>query len=409
MVAALLIGGCAAHTSGPGLEVSAEASGMDSPLTIKASGLSAQQRVTISVSSTDALGVEWTSEASYIADSHGAVDSRTSSAVSGSFTGADRMGLLTFMRPSANSKPNAQYLWGATPSEFRFELHLNGRTVGSATINRSAATASTNTRALTLQGEGFLGTYSASKDTTSLSPAVLIIGGSEGGNSGALIGARLAAHGIRALSVAYFGEPGLPTQLSNIPLEYFATALTWLRHQPGVDPHRVWIIGGSRGSEAALLVGVHYPELVNGVIVNAPSSVSICSYPSCDGPAWTLGGAALPYTRQFNAPAPTDDPAAIIPVSKIVGPLLAVCGKDDTVWHSCTYGHAIIAQLAKGNGAHAHALLTYEDAGHLGSVLPYQPGSTTTTSTGGTAIGTGQALATAWPKEIGFILSGSRG
>ena len=47
-----------------------------------------------------------------------------------------------------------------------------------------------------------------------------------------------ASHGIATLSLGYFGEPGLPTQLKNIPLEYFETVLQWLSTQPGVDPQR---------------------------------------------------------------------------------------------------------------------------------------------------------------------------
>jgi hypothetical protein len=50
-------------------------------------------------------------------------------------------------------------------------------------------------------------------------PALLIFGGSEGGLSGTLIAALLAAHGYPALALAYFNAPGLPATLSDIPLE----------------------------------------------------------------------------------------------------------------------------------------------------------------------------------------------
>ena len=79
-----------------------------------------------------------------------------------------------------------------------------------------------------------------------------MFGGSEGGQGfSPVIAGLFASHGYPALSVAYFGAPGLPKTLSSIPLEYFTGALTWLRKQPGVDPSRVWIYSGSRGSEAA--------------------------------------------------------------------------------------------------------------------------------------------------------------
>src|ERR1039458_4212970 len=66
-----------------------------------------------------------------------------------------------------------------------------------------------------------------------------------------------------ALGVAYSAEPGLPQTLSRIPLEYFAGALRWLARQPGVDPARIAVLGVSRGSEAAQLPGVYYPNLVH--------------------------------------------------------------------------------------------------------------------------------------------------
>jgi pimeloyl-ACP methyl ester carboxylesterase len=84
----------------------------------------------------------------------------------------------------------------------------------------------------------------------------------------------LASRGHPALAVAYFGLPGLPATLTRIPLEYFATALRWLARQPGVNSDRIIVVGTSRGSEAAQLLGVHYPDLVHSVVALSPSSVA---------------------------------------------------------------------------------------------------------------------------------------
>jgi dienelactone hydrolase len=405
---AVALGGCAAHAATPMLTVTPAVSGMDSPLTVEASGLPAGQSATISVDSTDAKHIGWSGRAVFVANSHGGVDSRTSAAKSGSYTGVDGMGLVTFMRPTTAVAVNSEYWWATGQVRFRFELHVSGRVVATSTVTRTAIAAFTVTSSLTLQRDGLIGEFTASKNTSALSPAVLMIGGSEGGNSGPLVGARLAAHGIRSLSVAYFGETGLPAQLAKIPLEYFAKALTWLRSQPGVDPHHVWVMGGSRGSEAAELLGVHYPNLVNGVVVNAPSSVAICSYPNCNGPVWTLNGTAIPYTKQFNNTTPADDPAAVIPVDRIAGPLLAVCGTADHTWSSCDYGNSIMTQLTHAHDSYPHQLLSYPGAGHLGEVLAYEPGSATAINTESTAIADDQAQAAAWPKEVAFILDNSR-
>jgi dienelactone hydrolase len=88
---------------------------------------------------------------------------------------------------------------------------------------------------------------------------VLIIGGSQGGLASTLAADLLAAHGHPALAIAYFNGPGLPSALVDIPLEYFAGALRWLRRQPQVEPQHVLTLGISFGSEAALLLheGLH--------------------------------------------------------------------------------------------------------------------------------------------------------
>ena len=48
--------------------------------------------------------------------------------------------------------------------------------------------------------------------------AVLVLGGS-GGHEPGFLGEALAGEGLAALTLAYFGAPGLPDQLREIPLE----------------------------------------------------------------------------------------------------------------------------------------------------------------------------------------------
>src|ERR1700679_3893558 len=82
-------------------------------------------------------------------------------------------------------------------------------------------------------------------------PAIIILGGSEGGMGAASArdGRVIAQHGYATLQLAYFDAPGLPKDLALIPLEYFKTAIDWLRTQAGVDPKRIGIVGGSIGGE----------------------------------------------------------------------------------------------------------------------------------------------------------------
>jgi len=197
--------------------------------------------------------------------------------------------------------------------------------------------------------------------------------------------------------------------LEDIPLEYFAKALRWLASRPGVDSRRIWVDGSSRGSEAALLLGVHYPGLVHGVVALVPSDAAICSYPGCAGPAWTFQGKAVPYTKQFDDPHPTDDPAAVIPVTKIQGPVFLDCGGSDQVWSSCPYAQAVMAQLAAAHDRYPHVLMVSQEGGH-GSALvlpPYEPGAAESeweSEVGGsTAIANDLAWAAQWPRFVDFL------
>lgn len=81
-------------------------------------------------------------------------------------------------------------------------------------------------------------------------PGVLLLGGSEGGlhERDARV---LAAEGFTVLALAYFGAPGLPPGLVDVPLEYFSRGLDLLAARA---PGRLGVLGGSRGGEAALLV-----------------------------------------------------------------------------------------------------------------------------------------------------------
>ena len=72
-------------------------------------------------------------------------------------------------------------------------------------------------------------------------------------------GAILASHGYAALSVGHFAVEGRPRGLVNIPLEYFETAISWMRAQTWFDSCLLAVWGASRGGELALLLGATFP------------------------------------------------------------------------------------------------------------------------------------------------------
>lgn len=115
-------------------------------------------------------------------------------------------------------------------------------------------------------------------------PAVLVVSG--GGGIEEFRGAILASHGYAALALGHFAVEGRPRGLVNIPLEYFETAIGWMRMQPWFDDRRLAVWGASRGGELALLLGATFPE-INAVAAWVPSGVVF----------WALGLAEPGDTR----------------------------------------------------------------------------------------------------------------
>ena len=223
---------------------------------------------------------------------------------------------------------------------------------------------------------------------------MLLFGGSEGGLSGTAEAGLLASRGIPTLALAYFAEPGLPATLSRIPIEYFERALRWLARQPGVDPHRLTVYGVSRGSEAALLLGLHDQALVHEVVALVPGNVVIGEYPGCCGPAWTLHGKPIPFQHTYGPVGP-----AQIPVERIKAALFLDCGGSDLIWPSCEMARAIVDRR-HGRAVTLHA---YPEAGHgVGNLLPNV--ALRAPITDGSVPGANAAgRRDAWPKLLRFL------
>lgn len=197
----------------------------------------------------------------------------------------------------------------------------------------------------------------------------------------------LARQGMTALSIRWFGGPGQPPGICEIPLETFTAAIDFLRRH---GARRIGILGVSKGAEAALLTSVHDPR-VDVVIALSPTSRVWCNVgPGLDGAqrpwrsSWTWQGQALPFVPldESWAPAEADgDPVAIrgwyelsertfadrlsaaeIPVDKARADLLLVAGGDDAMWPSLPFAEQL-ALRRRSVGASVR-LIARDDAGH---------------------------------------------
>ncbi len=341
---------------------------VDAPLGLRIRGLSPDERVDVRVATRDARGSRWRSRATFAADAQGLVDPSRQQPLAGTYRGVHPDGLLWSMRPVAPPRDNVAFLVPHRGISLEITVSASGRRLAARTARRLVEASGVTRRTLLPATTGVYGRYYApAARKTRTQPGVLLLGGSEGGLGGELVASLLASHGYPALSIAYFGEPGLPRGLAEIPLEYFTRALRWLARQPGVDGNRLVVLGASRGSEAALLLAAHFPKLVDAVIGISPSNVSVGSFPGCKDAAWTLAGRPIPYQCSYG-PAENTTGAAI-PVRRIEAPVLLVCGGVDSVWPSCPMAHAI-EQRRGGSG---DLLLAYPHAGHGVALTPNIP------------------------------------
>jgi dienelactone hydrolase len=392
------------------ISVSPQAALVDQPVAVTVQGLPAGARTTLTASARDTGGITWSATAQFKATSAGKV-SLGQPSLGGSYTGVNPMGLFTLMAPPPGSAPD-WFLYPPAGYDVTLQASVGGRVAATATVRRqSPVVVGVAERRLRPANGGVYGNLYLPKTTAARRPGVLVFSGSGGGLTTSFAAALLAAHGYPSLALAYFKAPGLPRTLHNIPLEYFTRALRVLRDQPGVDPHHLLVAGVSRGGEAALLLGAHFPQLVNGVIAGVPSSVvNPGEWPDASRPAWTLGGRPLPAVSpsERGQPNPPGKPRAVIPVERIRGPVLLACGGQDLKWPSCAYVDAITARLRAHRFPYRVTALRYRDAGHLIGGLTAYYGSMTDdalTSDGGTVAATQAAQADAHTNLLALLAS----
>lgn len=244
----------------------------------------------------------------------------------------------------------------------------------------------------------------------------------------------LASRGYVTLALAYFGATGLPKAMQRIPIEYFGRAIRSMQSLPDVQGPGITVIGGSRGAEAALIVGSTYPD-VNGVVGISASNVrwegaTAKEFPG--GPAWTYEGKPLAYVPFHIGPAfafryvwaaVTRGPLSLNPmfldslarvdsdqveiaVERIRGPVLLGSGGGDRKWPSERMSRNAINRLKRNRHPYPDEHASYPDAGHW---LPseYLPTAglqgRMAEEIGGTPAGTAAAQREWWPRVLRFL------
>jgi dienelactone hydrolase len=271
-------------------------------------------------------------------------------------------------------------------------------------------------------------------------PAIILLGGSEGGDRMAALAKAFAGHGYVGASVAYFGAPGTPSSLLNIPVETVGKALQTLTARSDVEASKIAILGASKGGEFALLAASTYPQ-IRAVIAYVPSPFAWFGFgangiPS--GCSWSKNGQPLPCVSQdpsagqqigqmfmqhqpISFRASYDESrkneaavkAAFFPLERINGPVLCLAGQDDQMWNSPAQCDSAMTYLHDHHHAYNDRTVTYPNAGHMFMIAYNGPKSamnsvntgSVTILFGGTPQGDANAAAAAWPAIYTFLAS----
>ncbi len=416
------------------LEVSPADSLTDQPLSIRLSGLAPGAEVTVAASAADAQGGRWRSESRFVAGAEGTLDLGRDAPASGSYDRADPVGPLWSLGPAEGERdPRFHIPWD------RFDVELEASADGeraSATVRRRFA--AEGVERIDIDEPGLTAALFLPPGS-GRHPGVAMYHGSGGGIAGlAPSGALLASHGFATLVVGYFGAPGTPDALCEVPLESLAAGVERLGAHAAVDGGRVAALGSSVGAEAALVMASYVEGLeLRALVAVAPSSVVWQALAEGRPPPksrWTLDGRPLPYAplkgerllgqilienplRKLVHRRPElhtvkayeaglGDAAAreaAIPVERIRAPLLLLAGEEDEVWPAAQMARAL---LERRGGERSDRLVTYANTGHI-SLRP--PGVPTTVlrsgelAFGGTAAGFFDAMQAAWPEILGFL------
>lgn len=278
---------------------------------------------------------------------------------------------------------------------------------------------------LTAPWEGFLAAPAAG----AAGAGVLVLSGS----SGRIERDRcrlFARAGAVAASIRWFGGPGQPAGICEVPLETFVAATELLRERGAV---RVSMLGLSKSAEAVLALST-VSDCADAVIALAPTSVVWGNVgPGRDGrerpcrSSWTWQEQPLPFVPYDASWTPTEPagapvsvlgwyerslaayadrlPAAAIPVEKTNADLVLIAGGADRVWPSLRFAHQLVdRRAAAGAGT---ALISQAGAGHR-TVFPGEvaPPPSSRFDHGGTPEADAALGAAAWPTVLAAVLGG---
>ena len=425
IVALLAIVGVNSGTSAaPTLTAPADIS-VPSPDPILVSGLAPDQPVDLESRRVANDGSIVTASATFRADKDGVVDTSSQAPLGGSYRGIEPLGLFW-----SATKPLA----APTSSPAKDMIEITLRSGGKELAAVSARTAPDPTRLVIEEKTPFAGAIVVRPDDRRRHPVLIVLGGSEGGDSTARTFAPFfAAQGYLVVGLPYY-EPdygqskriaGLPKAFTDIPVDRLVAVRAWLAGHPNADVRLIGLWGASKGAEFAAIAAARY-DWLKAVVLIVPSDVVWEGWGGGGTPtaSFAMAGkplAFVPYLgmelefarlgrgepmelsrahRAGRAAYPERVPAARIAIDRFAGAVMVVGGRDDRIWPSAEMAEAI-AQTRAERGLPTVSLV-YDRVGHALAGPGTEPAGGLV-GNGGEASAIARARIEAWAATARFL------
>ncbi|MEM7202293.1 MAG: acyl-CoA thioesterase/bile acid-CoA:amino acid N-acyltransferase family protein [Planctomycetota bacterium] len=248
------------------------------PVAIRLTGLDPGAEVTISAERVYGRRPPALHRASarFLADRDGVVDLERAQPVAAAWEGVDPRGLFWSMQSTEDPWPDGQ---SSTEVHFKADANDDGEPEAEVTVRLLRARDDLVETAL---GDRFPGAFLLRPPGDEPLPAIIVLGGSEGGDRTARSrGPQLASRGYAVVglpyySPAYYGQtaqfPELPAAFHNVPLDQLEAVRDWLRGRTDVVADRIGLYGVSKGAEF-VLAGASRIDGFAAVVAYVPSDV----------------------------------------------------------------------------------------------------------------------------------------
>jgi esterase/lipase len=407
----------------------------DEKLHIRISGLPPFRKVRVSASMhlPWAKSVQYDSFAWFTTDSLGNLDLANQKPDSGTYDFIDSMGLIVSMK-SQDPKAIKKIGQNISVDENLFIDIVAECEQDRASVRLERLFMANNIKRQRISDE-FVGELFYSEDGDY--PLIVLLGGSGSSlSSNSPIAAVLASRGFNVLSVAYFGDKGLPAQLSEIPLEYFEKVFMWLSENPLTRGKEIRILGVSKGAELALILASRH-AFIKKMALFAPHAYCFQGLAFKNVSSWTYQGKSLPFIRLKNhwlftniincfiknepfgythtykkgLDAAQNREAARIKVENARASLLLFTSKECNMWNTYDGCVQIMDTLKKFSYQYGCDMVVYENAGepyYVPYVIPASESKLKIAprlilSTGGDLQGNAHAQVDSWTKAIEFL------